>query len=123
MRVSLDGGTLSFRLAATCRLLLVCVATLACPPPGKGPKAERGYAEAQPVIDALIAFHRANNAYPAILSQLVPAYLDSMSLTSATQYRKLESDDYEVSFRYAGPGMNTCVYRASARKWSCSGLF
>ena len=114
---------MSSRLVATCTLALACIAMSACPAPGKGAKAKRGYAEAQPVIDALTAFHLAHNAYPASLSELVPTYLNSVSPTTTTQYRRLESDDYEVSFRYAGPGMNTCAYRATARKWSCSGLF
>ena len=122
-RNPLDGGTLSFRLVTTCTLALACIAVSACPAPGKGAKAKRGYAEAQPIIDALAAFHRANNAYPVSLSELVPTYLNKDSLTTTTQYRRLESDDYEVSFRYAGPGMNTCAYRATTRRWSCSGLF
>src|SRR5512143_3453917 len=103
-RNPLDGGTLSFRLVTICALALACLAMSACPAPGKGAKAERCYAEAQPIIDALTAFHRARNAYPASLSELVPTYLDSVSPTTMTQYRRLESDDYEVSFRYSGPG-------------------
>ena len=111
------------RVTSTFALMLVCAAAFACPAPGKGPKAERGYAQAQPIIGALSAYHRANNTYPRSLAQLVPAYLDSASFRAPIEYRALESGDYEVSFRYVGPGMNECVYRASSRRWSCSGWF
>ena len=111
------------RFAASFGLGLLCVVTTACPAPGKGPKAARGYAHAQPIINALAAYHRAHDVYPDELSTLVPGYLDSVAFRAPVEYRKLASDDYEVSFRYVGPGSNHCTYRASARVWSCSGLF
>ena len=111
------------RFAVVIQTWLLSVVTVACPAPGKGPKAARGYAQAQPIINALAAYHRAHDAYPDQLSILVPGYLDSMALHAPVEYRKLASDDYEVSFHYVGPGSNHCTYRVSARAWSCSGLF
>jgi len=122
-RDPLGGGTMRGPFAAPFGLGLLCVVTVACPAPGKGPKAARGYAQAQPIINALAAYHRAHDAYPDQLSTLVPDYLDSVAVRAPVEYSKLASDDYEVSFRYVGPGSNHCTYRASARVWSCSGLF
>jgi hypothetical protein len=31
--------------------------------------------------------------------------------------------EYELSFRYAGPGMNECTYRSAAAAWRCHGDF
>ena len=93
-----------------------------CPAPGKGAQAEREYARARPIITALAAYHRAGNEYPSRLSVLAPRYLDSGTIDSAFSYRS-DSGDYELSFRYYGPGSNRCTYRGSAGKWSCSGLF
>src|SRR5438093_6303902 len=100
-------------LAAPFGLGLLCVVTVACPAPGKGPKAARGYAQAQPIINALAAYHRAHNEYPGDVSTLVPGYLDAVAFHAPIAYRRLTSDDYEVSFRYVGPGRNDCTYRAS----------
>jgi len=111
------------RFPSTVVLALVCVAAFGCPPPGKGAKAERGYAQAEPIISALDAYHRTKKAYPDSLSQLVPDYLAPAAYRAPVEYRKLQGDDYDVSFRYSGPGMNECEYRGSSRKWSCSGYF
>ena len=111
------------RFVTRFRLGLLCVVIATCPAPGKGPKAARGYAQARPIINALAAYHRAHNDYPGEVSTLVPGYLDSVAFHAPIEYRRLTSDDYEVSFRYVGPGRNDCTYRASVRVWSCSGLF
>ena len=111
------------RFSTSFRLGLLGFVTAACPAPGRGPKAARGYAQAQPILNALAAYHRAHDGYPNELSTLVPGYLDSAAFRVPVEYRRLASDDYEVSFRYVGPGSNHCAYRASARVWSCSGLF
>jgi len=111
------------RFATTAAVALASMTTVGCPAPGKGPKAERGYAQAQPIISALDAYHRTKKAYPDSLAQLVPNYLDPVADRAPVEYHKVQDDDYEVSFRYVGPGMNECHYQGSSRTWSCSGHF
>jgi hypothetical protein len=101
-----------------------------CEAPGEGPKAARGYARAQPVIAALDSFRVANAAYPDSLEQLIPTFLPASALVppAASQehypfeYKK-EAADFELTFRYTGPGMNWCTFRASRRTWQCGGLY
>jgi hypothetical protein len=102
----------------------------ACDPPGKGPRAERGYRRADPVIRALAAYRDAHGSYPAALAELVPRYLPAQAL--AVPRREQEAyplaytrtaTGYELSFRYAGPGMNECTYRVPPGAWECGGYF
>jgi hypothetical protein len=80
-----------------------------CDAPGEGPKAERGYRRAAPVIAALARFRADHGQYPDSLPQLVPAYLPAAALAVADApqeryplgYRRA-TDQYELSFRYAG---------------------
>src|SRR6266576_334353 len=111
------------RFATTAAVALASMITVGCPALGKGPKAERGFAQSQPIIDALDAYHRTKKAYPDSLSHLVPNYLEPVAYRAPVEYHKLQGDDYEISFRYEGPGMNECHYQGSSRKWSCSGYF
>lgn len=110
--------------------IVVAFGVAACVPPGEGPKAARGYARAAPVIAALDSFHSVVGRYPDSLPQLVPDFLRQESL--AIPGRKLErypleyersATDFILSFRYVGPGMNNCRFRASSRRWECSGYF
>ena len=100
---------------------------IACPAPGEGAKAARGYQRAEPILAALDRYHTAMRGYPLSLEALVPQYLDSLALVppKALQEYPFEyarSDtSYELSFRYVGPGMNRCTYRSAARKWICNG--
>lgn len=113
-------------------LLLAGFAALAltCESPGEGPKAARGFARAKPVIAALDSFRVANGAYPDSLAQLVPMFLPASALVppAASQehypfeYTK-EVADFMLLFRYEGPGMNWCSFRASRRTWECNGLY
>lgn len=68
-------------------------------------------------------FLKATGRYPDRLGALVPTYLDSAALRTPLEYSKIEPSGYELSFRYTGPGSNRCAVRASASKWSCSGLY
>lgn len=108
-------------IAALC--LVIGVTVYGCPSPGHGAAAERRYAQAQPIIDALTAYHKATGQYPDRLGTIVPTYLDSAALRTPVEYSKLQPNDYELSFRYTGPGSNRCAFRASASRWSCSGLY
>ncbi len=110
-------------------LVIASAFLVACPGPGKGAKAERGYHRAAPVIAAIDRYHAATGEYPPSLEALTPQYLDSLSLQrpeniqeSTFEYHRL-SDGFELSFRYVGPGMNTCTYRSSTKAWTCGGYF
>jgi hypothetical protein len=113
-------------------VIVAVLAVWGCPAPGKGAKAERGYATARPIIDALAAYYRDNRGYPSQLALLRPHYLNSASaqypitrasdIPSGFTYRA-DSGDYVLSFRYTGPGSNECRYRGSVGAWTCSGLF
>ncbi len=113
------------------RLSRALVATLGvlmgCTPPGKGPRAERGYRQAAPVIDALERFHQARGAYPDSLPQLVPAFLADSALREPHPGHPFEyartAAGYALTFRYTGPGMNRCSWTAESRAWQCSGYY
>ena len=106
------------------------LAAAACDAPGEGPKAERGYRRAEPVIGALGRFRTDRGAYPDSLPQLVPAYLPAAALAIPDRpqeryplgYRRV-AGHYELTFRYAGPGMNECAYRSATAAWACRGYF
>jgi len=112
------------RAAAAAALLLLA----ACDPPGKGPRAERGYRRAEPVIQALAAYRAAHGAFPDSLAELVPAHLSAGALavprapreSYPLQYRRTGAG-YELTFRYAGPGMNECTWRVPPGEWECGG--
>ena len=118
------------RTSRLLRLPLACVLVmLACTPPGKGPKANRGYARATPVIGALERFRAERGTYPESLRELVPDYMRAEALATPEhrherypwEYRRT-SEGYELAFRYVGPGMNRCIY-APAAGWRCSGYY
>ena len=109
--------------------LLVVSASLGCPAPGEGAKAERGYHRAAPVIAALEGYRAATDTYPTSLLALIPHYLDSVSAPSAIEIQESplgyvrSGADFELSFQYVGPGMNECKYHSSTKGWACSGHF
>ena len=103
---------LLFRLVV-CLSVVCCVS---CNAPGKGPKAERGYARAKPVVTALDSFRRAKGQYPDSLNQLVPQFLPAAALETPTRTQERYPLEYQQSdgnftltFRYVGPGMNYCT--------------
>ena len=118
------------RTAIATAVLLIPLLLTACPAPGEGPLAERGYRRGAPVIAALERYRSERGAYPDSLRQLVPAFLPDSALRVPDRDRErypLEyqrtADGYELGFRYAGPGMNTCSYTPSTARWKCSGYF
>ena len=116
--------------------------------PGEGRKARAGYKAAEPVIVALEKFRKELGHYPTNLCQLVPDYLSdanalhvrheikplysprsekpaSQTVESASlpfSYR-VEGDDYDLSFEYIGPGVNTCFYSSRTGRWSANGYY
>src|SRR5690348_5876494 len=82
-------------------------------PPGKGPTAERGYAMSAPIIEALERYYVDNSRYPETLKVLRPKYVEMIPEQEIEKghlayFRR--GQDYELSFTYGGPGMNTCIY-------------
>jgi len=114
------------RNALTC-LALLLLGACPGPGPGAGPKAERGYTAATPVIAALERHSELHGAYPDSLPQLVPALLSAAALEPPNEgypllYRRTETG-YELRFRYSGPGMNHCTWTPESRAWKCSGYY
>ena len=111
-------------------LAVALLATAACPAPGEGVKAERGYRRAEPIIAALERFRADSGHYPGALTALVPAYLPDSALTVPAREQErypwtyaLADAAYTLQFRYTGPGSNECTYLGATRQWHCSGLY
>lgn len=110
-------------------LAILLLMLLSCRSPGHGPKAERGYHRAEPVIAALEAFARDSGRYPRSLEALVPGYLDRDALAVPGQAQEaypfeyaIADSTYRLSFRYVGPGMNRCTFHP-VTNWACTGHF
>ena len=118
------------RTALVTSALLAALLLGGCTPPGKGPKAERGYRRSAPVIAALERYRAQRGAYPDSLPALVPGFLPDGALRVPDreqeryplEYRRA-ADGYELTFRYVGPGMNSCTYTPAPARWDCSGHF
>ena len=118
------------RLLRRAGVVGLIVLLVRCDAPSQGPKAERGYRRAEPVIGALARFYADSGHYPDSLSQLVPAYLPAARLEVPAhpqerfpfEYRRA-AGQYTLGFRYVGPGMNECTYHSAAATWDCSGYF
>jgi hypothetical protein len=93
-------------------------------PPGEGPKAQRGFDAAAPLIAALNEHHVDHSQYPDDLVELVPQYVDAIPTRSkgmGFQY-EIHGNEYQLSFTYLGPGVNHFHYSPSTG-WKCSGYF
>lgn len=115
------------RVASGSAALLLGLAA-ACTPPGKGPKAERGYRRSAVVIEALARYRAARGDYPDSLAQLAPRWIAPAALEPPVQapypFEYMHTDDgYLLTFRYSGPGMNDCEYSQPPGKWRCGGHF
>jgi hypothetical protein len=108
------------------QLLSILIIGLICfgchlygPPPGEGPKAERLFKEAAPIIDALEQYRSERGSYPKMIGELIPRYLHEMP--SETFSYAPENESYILAFRYEGPGINSCVF-SPGKGWHCTGL-
>ncbi|MCC6169261.1 MAG: hypothetical protein IT329_18720 [Caldilineaceae bacterium] len=116
-------GLAAFSLAA-CETLSWRLSEIFAPPPGEGRKAERGYAAAAPVIDALAAYQAEHQRYPATLDELIPSYLPAIPQPEEMPPLSYTRTDqgYQLAFQYVGPGMNRCTY-TPAEEWDCMGYY
>jgi hypothetical protein len=99
--------------------------TTAGEPPGFGAAADLGYQTCDPIIHALERYHAQTGAYPEELKDLVPSFLAEIPPTperlSEISYR-LTDTSYQLEFKYAGPGLNSCIYTPE-NEWDCSGYY
>lgn len=94
--------------------------------PGEGELAERGYALCAPLIGALEKYRSEHQRYADSLIDLTPTYLSALPQEEMKSMRVAyftHGSNYELSFSYAGPGMNTCTYRSEKQAWSCMGYY
>jgi hypothetical protein len=97
--------------------------TLVGPPPGVGPAAERGYQACAPIIDALARYQADHGQYPAELAALAPGYVPTLpGVDGLDIHYQPQGTGYRLEFRYAGPGMNVCVYTPD-QGWDCYGYY
>jgi len=109
-------------------LLLVPLAACPGPPPGKGPKAARGFQRSAAVTAALDRYHDETGRYPARLGDLAPRWIAPAALEPPVQpqypFEYLSTGDgYLLTFRYSGPGMNDCEYSQPPGEWKCGGHY
>ena len=75
-------------------ILSICLIFLGChlygPPPGKGPKAEKFFEEAAPIISALELYKIERGSYPESIDDLIPKYIPEK--TSRKFYYVTEND-------------------------------
>ena len=110
-------------------LLLAPLFLTGCPRPGAGAKAEAWYRKAEPVIAALNRYRTERGSYPNSLAELPADWLPPLeerqphSPDRGFAYAR-KGDAYELTFSYAGPGINHCTHYSAPlddRRWSCGG--
>jgi len=90
--------------------------------------AKLGFEAYKPIILALEKYKRDNDRYPKTLNELVPQYVSHIpesptpSKSSNIEYKTM-GEEYELKFKYGGPGMNLCRYGSSESTWNCSGFY
>lgn len=117
------------RIAAA---LLMQLLLTGCPAPGQGAKAEQWYRRAEPIIGAIERFKKEQGSYPASLAALPADWLpqksahdERPSITYGFHY-VLRDGAFELTFGYAGPGVNRCTYHSATlegKPWRCSGYY
>jgi hypothetical protein len=122
-----------FALGSILGLSLIWMGRCIGAPPGRGEKAETGYAIAAPVLAALERYRADHAGYPDSLRALVPGYLNASQLPvlqNGPDYigregfaYVVDSSGFALGFRYTGPGVNRCIYKSMTKRWSCSGYF
>ncbi|MCU0239584.1 MAG: hypothetical protein MUC29_09095 [Pyrinomonadaceae bacterium] len=95
--------------------------------PSESETAKRGFALAQPVIEALEKYNQDNKDYPQSLPQLTPKYLkenlkDGNGINFTYNYNQ-QKKSYELEFSFTeqgSVGLNECSYYSDTKAWSCS---
>ncbi len=103
----------------------------ACSNPGEGAVADLGREQAARIVSAIAGYRAESKALPATLDALVPRYLARADLALASgsgtvrpyEYQVTGSDSFELTFRYAGPGMNKCTLESRSGSWRCTGYY
>jgi hypothetical protein len=95
---------------------------------GEGEVAKRGYATAQPVIDALEKYRQETGKYPDTWVKLIPNYLKELPKdTDGLRYSYLYNESknmFVLEFTYDGTGVvgiTECNYYSNTKSWSCGG--
>jgi hypothetical protein len=101
-------------------LVAGCCSPMSCRP------AVVGMERYDPLVHALADFRKDNGTYPDSLEQLVPTYLPVVPKGDANQRPSdpeygTSGSGYVLSFRYTGPGLNSCGYDQEAGAWQCAG--
>lgn len=95
-------------------------------PPGKGKKAERGYAACAPIIEHLSEYYKKNKKYPTQLSELLISIPTSKNNSNEIECKNYtvskDKKNYTIMFVYTGPGVNRCLYSPDSN-WICEGYF
>jgi hypothetical protein len=94
---------------------------------GEGETAKRGYAAAQPIIEALEKYRQDNQKYPDSWIKLVPQYIKELPKDGdGLRFNYSYIDDkntYTLGFSYDGSGVigiTECKYYSTTKSWSCS---
>lgn len=90
--------------------------------PGEGPKARTGKAAAEPVIEALEAYHATHSVYPPDIEVLATegTPIPGQVLGHPLSYER-EGAVYHLTFSYAQPLPVHCTYNPETR-WKCGFL-
>jgi hypothetical protein len=93
---------------------------------GEGEVAKRGYATAQPVIEALEKYRQDNKTYPDSWVKLVPAYIKELPKDGSELHYSYGFNEaknlYILEFTYDGSGIlgiAECNYYSNTKVWSC----
>ena len=93
--------------------------------PGEGALAKKGFANAQPIIEALNQYYKEKNDYPQFLDDLAPKYLSEVprdeNNNRFSYYPQTDKKSYELQFIYDAPvlGICKCTYYSNSKRWSC----
>jgi len=97
------------------------------PEPGKGEKAEKGYALCEQIIGELEGFREAQRKYPDSLGVVLSHLPDQRRMVAKeyqVTYRPSDSArSFSLTFTYTGPGVNHCTYSSATKKWECHGYY
>jgi hypothetical protein len=113
-------------LAVLVGLVIYFLAQMFCPAPGNDDRARSAMLDAKPVIAALNRYHQEKKSYPKSLSELIPKYLSESDYSAIVEKEFMymaRGGDYELTYRYVGPGINACTYRPESGEWKCHGHY